>query len=262
MKFRSSLYVGSVMHRRMRPWVHALRYRVFWMLIDLDEIGALDKSLRLFSYNSFNAASFYDKDHGDGSATPLRVQVEHHLRAANISIEDGRIELLCMPRILGYGFNPLSIYFCYAPNDEIRAILYEVHNTFGERHSYLIPVASPSDEIIEQHCDKGFYVSPFMDMEMTYAFRVCAPGERTSVAIHGSDKNGLMIAAALTATRRRLSDATLLRALITFPLLTLKVIAAIHWHAFHLILKGLKLRPRPAAPAKLVTTVDQNGLDS
>lgn len=172
MKFRSSLYIGSVMHRRVQPWVHSLRYRVFWMLLDLNEIDELDRSLCFFSYNRFNAASFYNKDHGDGSAVPLRVQVKRHLQNANIDLSGGRMELLCMPRIFGYGFNPLSVYFCYGRDKALKAILYEVHNTFGERHSYLIPVAISSDEVIEQHCGKEFYVSPFMDMEMTYAFRV------------------------------------------------------------------------------------------
>jgi len=139
----STLYVGSVMHRRLRPRRHRLRYRVFWMLLDLDEIERLPRVLRLFSHNRFNAVSFHDADHGDGSATPLRAQVERHLAAAGIALGGGAIRLLCMPRILGYGFNPLSVYFCYQRSGLLAAILYEVHNTFGERHSYLIPTGGP-----------------------------------------------------------------------------------------------------------------------
>ena len=140
MSLRSTLYAGTVMHRRVRPRAHRLRYRVFWMLLDLDEIAALPHILRLFSHNRFNAVSFFDNDHGDGSGRPLRAQVEEHLQAAGIAPDGGPIRLLCMPRVFGYGFNPLSVYFCYQRDGSLAAMLYEVHNTFGERHSYLIPV--------------------------------------------------------------------------------------------------------------------------
>ena len=147
------------------------------MLLDLDEIDRLASRLTLFSRNGFNAVSFHDADHGDGSATPLRAQITRHLKAAGIS-DDGAIRLLCMPRIFGYGFNPLSIYFCQSREGVLTAILYEVHNTFGQRHSYLIPVDPGTDPVIDQHCHKRFYVSPFLDMDMTYAFRVALPAER------------------------------------------------------------------------------------
>ena len=154
MSLRSTLYVGSVMHRRLRPRRHRLRYRVFWMLLDLDEIDRLPHIFRLFSRNRFNAVSFHDTDHGDGGATPLRAQVERHLAAAGIALDGGAIRLLCMPRIFGYGFNPLSVYFCYERNGLLAAILYEVHNTFGERHSYLIPTGKSADAVIDQKCPK------------------------------------------------------------------------------------------------------------
>ena len=140
MSLRSTLYAGIVTHRRVRPRPHRLRYRVFWMLLDLDEIGQLPRRLRLFSHNRFNALSFFDTDHGDGSGRPLRDQVEGHLRAAGLATDGGAIRLFCMPRVFGYGFNPLSVYFCYQRDGSLAALLYEVHNTFRERHSYLIPV--------------------------------------------------------------------------------------------------------------------------
>jgi uncharacterized protein len=255
MSLRSSLYVGSVMHRRLRPRRHRLRYRVFWTLLDLDEIGGLPRQLRLFSHNRFNAISFHDADHGDGSATPLRAQVERHLAAAGIALGGGPIRLLCMPRIFGHGFNPLSVYFCYERNGLLAAILYEVHNTFGERHSYLIPTRSHADAVIDQKCRKVFYVSPFMDMAMTYQFRVAVPQECVSVAISTADTDGVMLVAALSANRRALTDAALLRVLVTHPLLTLRVVGAIHWHALRLLLKGVRLRARPHPPAYPVTVV-------
>jgi DUF1365 family protein len=246
--------VGAVMHRRLRPRPHRLRYRVFWTLLDLDEIGRLPRGLRLFSHNRFNAVSFYDADHGDGSGRPLREQVERHLTAAGIELNGGRIELLCMPRIFGYGFNPLSVYYCHRNDGSLAALLYEVHNTFKERHSYLIPVAAAA-EMVDQQCSKVFYVSPFMDMDMSYRFRVAVPGDQVAVAISTADGDGPLLAAVLNGNRRTLTDGALFRLLVTHPLLTLKVIGAIHWHAARLLLKGVRLRPRPTAPAQPVTTV-------
>ncbi len=203
--------------------------------------------------------SFYDSDHGDGSNIPLRDQVNFQLRAAGIETGGGPIDLLCMPRMFGYGFNPLSIYFCYRPNGSLAAILYEVHNTFGERHSYLIPVESGAGAVLDQRCQKVFYVSPFMDMDMGYAFRVAVPGERVSVAINATDRAGPVLTAALAGRRAALTDATLLRVLITHPALTLKVIAGIHWHGLQMLLKGAKLRPRPSPPDNPVTVVSREG---
>ncbi|MGC1780821.1 MAG: DUF1365 family protein [Xanthobacteraceae bacterium] len=256
---RSTLYVGSVIHRRLKPHPHRLRYRVFWLLLDLDEIDRLSKSLRLFSHNRFNAVSFHDADHGDESGRPLRDQVEQHLIQAGIGWSGGTIRLLCMPRIFGCGFNPLSVYFCHHRGGEFAAVLYEVHNTFGERHSYLIPAGENPGTVIEQQCRKVFYVSPFMDMDLTYEFRTAVPDERVSVAIRAAAADGVMLAAALSGRRRDISDLNLLSLLITHPLLTLKVITAIHWNALRMLLKGYRLRPRPTPPTLPVTSVRVGG---
>jgi DUF1365 family protein len=253
MSLKSALYFGKVMHRRHRPRPHKLRYRVFWMLIDLDEAETLANRLTFFSHNRFNLASLHDADHGDGSAVPLRTQVERHLVSAGLTSD--RVFLLCMPRILGYSFNPLSIYFCCKADGTINAILYEVHNTFGERHSYLIPVPQQTGPI-EQSCQKEFYVSPFLAMNMTYAFRVSAGPDRISVAVRAGDDKGPMIDASLAARSGDLNDWALLRSFFAYPLLTLKVVAAIHWHAVKMLLKGYRISARPKAPRHLVTIVE------
>jgi DUF1365 family protein len=255
MTLRSTLYAGSVMHRRVRPRAHRLRYRVFWMLLDLDEIESLPRHLRLFSHNRFNAVSFFDKDHGDGSGRPLRSQVEEHLKSVGVE-SGGTIKLLCMPRVFGYGFNPLSVYFCYQTDGKLAAILYEVHNTFRQRHWYLIRVNRVAGPVVDQRCDKLFYVSPFMDMDMSYAFRVALLDERITLAIRAADKDGLLLVAALSGHRRLLADSSLLRLLAAYPLLTLKVVGAIHWHALLLLLKGMRLRARPNLPDVPVTVVN------
>jgi DUF1365 family protein len=153
----------------------------------------------------------------------------------------------------------LSVYFCYQRDGSLAAMLYEVHNTFRERHAYLIPVDRTAGTIIDQRCRKRFYVSPFMDMDMNYRFRVAVPDQRIAVAIRAADQDGLLLAAALSGDRLAMTDATLLRLLATHPLLTLKVIGAIHWHALRMVLKGFRLRSRPRPPAAPVTVVNAQG---
>lgn len=255
----SAIYAGKVVHRRLRPRRHDLSYRVFWLLLDLDELPRLAKRLRLFSLNRFNLLSFHERDHGrdrDGrDPEPLAQRVRRLLAEAGIDTKGGPIRILCMPRILGYVFNPLSVYFCHHPGGEVAAVLYEVSNTFGERHSYLIPVEDTPGQPIEQQCAKAFYVSPFMDLNMNYGFTVHRPADTVSVAVRNSDASGLLFTAALSGQRVDLTDRSLLRMLATHPLLTLKVVAGIHWEALRLWLKGVDLRPRPPAPTSPVTIV-------
>lgn len=157
-----------------------------------------------------------------------------------------------MPRILGFTFNPISVYYCYRGDGALAALLYEVHNTFGQRHSYLIPVEDgAADEPLEQRCLKSFYVSPFMDMDIAYTFRLQPPTNRIALVIDGSDSQGRVIVASLAGKRRALTDGVLLAAFAAFPLLTLKVVAGIHWEALKLWIKGMRLRPRPPAPAAI-----------
>lgn len=251
----SALYGGAVMHQRLRPRRHRLHYRVFSLLLDLDEIDGLSRRLKLFSRNRFNLFSFHDRDYATGSDTPLRQQIEDHLRAGGLAPDGGPIRLLTMPRILGYVFNPLNVYFCYRRSGSLAAILYEVNNTFSQRHSYLMPVAEDAarEGLVRQECSKQLYVSPFLDMGMTYAFRVVPPGKRISISVTGHDADGPLIVAVHTATRAALTDVALARAFVTYPLLTLKVIAGIHWEALLLWLKGLRLSTRPPPPDRAVT---------
>lgn len=254
MSFQSALYVGAVMHRRVQPAVHQFRYRAFWLLIDLDELPALTAGLRLLSHNRFNLFALNEADHGDGSATSLRVQAERHLSDAGIDIAGGSIRLLCIPRTLGYSFNPISIYFCHRPGGELAAIIYEVHNTFGERHCYVSSIDANVREI-RQNCRKDFYVSPFMDMDLAYEFRLTQPAKRIAIGISASKGGNRVLNACLTGLRRELTDSTLLLIFLTIPLITAKVTLAIHWEALRLWFKGMRLRDRPAPPARAASPV-------
>jgi DUF1365 family protein len=247
----SALYTGLVVHQRFKPRRHRLRYRLAQMLFDLDAMP----SLRLFSHNRFNLVSFYDRDHLDGSGSGLRGQVEQALAGAGLRPDGGPVRLLCMPRILGHAFNPISVFFCHRCDGSLLALIYEVNNTFGQRHCYLIPIDDPGAATIRQHCAKAFHVSPFMRMDMTYRFCVVPPDETTAVVVHGDDAEGRVITASFTGRRQQLSDAALLGMLLRHGLLSIKVLAAIHWEAVRLWLKGLRIQPRPSPPEHFLTIV-------
>lgn len=229
----SAIYAGHVVHQRHRPKKHHLRYAVFSLLIDLDELSALD-GLRWFGHNRRALFSFRDADHADGGN--LRDWVTGQLAAQGLPAP-GRIRLLCYPRILGYVFNPLTVWYCDTDTGEALATIYEVHNTFGERHTYVLPANTP-----EQVADKAFYVSPFIDMDCRYEFRLSPPDDKLRVGIHETQAGEPLLYAAFTGERRPFDDATLLRLFFSHPLMTLKVTAGIHWEALKLILKGIRIR--------------------
>ncbi len=253
----SAIYHGQVVHRRFRSVRHRLRHRMLWLLLDLDELPLLSQRLRLFSLNRFNLVDFRDCDHGAGTRVSLRMQIEAHLQRAGLEADGGAIRVLCMPRVLGTVFNPLSVFFCHRANGRLSAMLYEVNNTFGERHSYLIPVAEADAgrPVLRQSCAKRLHVSPFMDMQMTYRFRVTPPAERAVVAIEGRDADGPVIATVYAGVSSALTDANLLRAFLAQPLLAAQVLGAIHWEALKLWRKGVRLRAKPRPPAELVSVV-------
>lgn len=255
--FHSALFPGHVTHARLRPKVHKLAYKIYSLLLDIDELEMLDGKLKLFSLDRFNLFSFYRKDRGDASDVPLREQVERAMEAAGVKPDGGAIRLLTMPRILGWAFNPLSVFFCYNRGDELVAILWEVDNTFHQRHGYMIPVESDSNGRVVQSCDKAFYVSPFMDMKLRYEFEVSPPTDKLSIRINSFDDEGLLMTARHLARRIELTDAALLRAFFAIPFLTLRVVGGIHWEALKIWLKGIRLRKRPQPPQDPITHIRQ-----
>ena len=241
----SALYVGRVSHRRLGPKAHSLSYDVFQLLLDLDEVDAVGRRLRLFSVGRANLFSHHDADHGAGKRGGLRAWAEETLAEAGIAFDGGRILLLAMPRVLGHVFNPLSIYYCHDRAGALAAVIYEVHKTFGERHAYALAAAPGPNGVVRQACAKSFRVSPFLGMEMTYEFALSAPGARIHTGVTALDASGRMVlTAAFAGERRPLGDRELLAALIRYPFLSLKVVAAIHLEAAKLWLKGV--RPAPA----------------
>lgn len=242
---KSAIYTGLVAHRRLRPKVHSLRYRVFCLLLDLDELP--DLSLRWLGVERPGLLSFRAGDHGDGG--PLRPWVERQMQGAGL-VADGAITMLCYPRMLGYVFNPLTVYFCHDRNGRLAGIVYEVHNTHGERHAYVLPVTGDADGVVRHSCAKDFFVSPFMPMDCLYHFSITPPGPRVGVAIHEDDEEGLLLTASFSGVRQSLSDANLMRAALAHPLMTLKVTAGIHWEAIKLLAKGVRMHRRVPKAAR------------
>lgn len=254
MSIRSAIYAGAVVHNRLRPKQHRLRYRVFSLLLDLDELPELDSRLKLFGHNRRALFSLRDGDHGSGDAGDLKRWVARHLADAAIAVDTLHVEMLCYPRILGYVFNPLTVYFC-RDGARLVALLYEVRNTFHERHTYVVPVAGDGEFPAEHAAEKMMYVSPFVPMDCSYRFRVQPPGEQVRIAITEHDRDGALLFAAFEGSRRPLTDGQLLRAFLAYPLMTLKVTLAIHWEAFWLWRKGIPVFRHSKAASPIAATL-------
>ncbi|ALL12678.1 DUF1365 domain-containing protein [Caulobacter henricii] len=243
---QTRLYVGQVKHERVRPRRHRLSYGIFMLLLDLDDLEALDRRLKLFSLARFNLMSFHADDHADEPGIGVKASVLARLAERGIDLPDARVSLLCMPRVLGHGFNPLSVYFCRDAQGRLVAIVHAVRNTFGQRHDYVLPVHGERGGWVRQASDKIFHVSPFMPMDLRYVFEIAVPAETTHVGIDVFDADGLMLSASFDGRRVALTDKTLLLALVSHPLQVLGILAGIHWEALKMLLKGFGLFPSPS----------------
>ncbi|PWG61273.1 DUF1365 domain-containing protein [Sediminicurvatus halobius] len=247
------LYRGTLIHERRRPPCYRFRYRVFSLLADIDRLDEAAATRRLFSHNRFNLLALHDRDHGPKDGSPLRPWIDAQLAEAGVDLAGGRVELLCYPRVLGYVFNPLSVWFCRHADGRLRAVLCEVRNTFGEWHGYLLhDGGAPLPEHLRDQAPKRFHVSPFLPREGHYRFRFSAPGERYSATVNwhdDADPEHPALIAVQFGSERPAGDAGLLWAALAVPLMTLKVIAAIHWQALKIWLRGGRFHRKPAPPA-------------
>ena len=237
---KSFIYNGKVIHKRFKPKEHFFQYSVFSLLVDLSELSILEKELKIFSYNKFNILSFYDIDHGPRDGTSLISWVKKNLNNNKINSEDITIKLLCYPRLWGYVFNPLSIFFVYNNKSKLISILYEVKNTFGEQHTYIFKIDKET-QFFEHSCKKKFHVSPFIEMDCFYFFKVLKPENKLSVVINQNDEKGKILFASQDGLKSDLNNRNLIHSFMSHPLMSFKVIGAIHFEALKLWFKGLKL---------------------
>ena len=235
----SAIYNGHVIHKRFKPKVHYFKYKVFSLLIDLSELEILDKKVKLFSFNKFNLISFHEKDHGDRDGSSLTSWVKQNLKKNDIQTEDIKIKILCYPRIFGFVFNPLSVFYVYNLQSQLISILYEVKNTFGEQHTYIFKV-SKDVNLIQNNCSKKFHVSPFIEMNCNYFFRILNPEQKLSIIIDQYDQEGKILFASQDGERSDLTSKNLMNSYLNHPLMTFKIISAIHFEAFKLWIKGIK----------------------
>ena len=251
MTLRSALYSGHVVHERMRPKRHRLRYRVFMLLLDLDEIDGLDRTLKRFSRGRWNLIGFHDRDHLEDPEASLKDTVLAKLRAHGLDAT--RVSVLAMPRILGKGFNPLSVFFCHDMDGKLIATVHAVRNTFGQRHDYVLPARRIVGGWVEQGAAKAFYVSPFLPMDLRYGFEIAPPAESVHVGVDVLDEDGLVLAATFSGERRDLTDRAIWQALVSHPWQVAGILAAIHWEALKLVLKGFRYFPQDPATRRRPT---------
>lgn len=250
-----SFYTGEVSHIRVSGPRHRLRYRIAYVLVDLDRIVEANAHSRFLGVGKPSLMSVRARDHGDGDTEDLAGWVRDKAKAEGVAQDCARIELLTLPRMFGYVFNPISVYFLYDGNDVLHHILYEVNNTFGGRHFYLTR-PNASEPLMPHHASKQLYVSPFFDVEGGYEFTIQPPAETVFLNINYLNKSGAKtLNARLLADRRNVTDTDCLKVLIGFPLMTMGVIAAIHWEALKLWIKGAKFRPEPKDKEDVVANI-------
>jgi DUF1365 family protein len=229
---------------------------VFYGLFDVDRLNELDRDHRWFSVSRFNLLSFDPAVHGAADGSPLRPWAESVVGQAGVDLEGGRIFLLAFPRVLGYVFNPISVWYCYDASDRLAAVIHEVRNTFGDRHSYVVPVGENG---LRHSFGKQLHVSPFNGMDQSYEFTITPPGDRISIAIDQSANGVRLFRAGMALRRVPFTDANVWRMFWSHPLLTIKVISAIHWQALRLRLKGAMFHSRPKPSIDNITIVRSRG---
>jgi len=241
----ASLYVGDVMHARLKPFQHRFSYRVMSLFIDLGRLDEADRQSVLFGVNRRALYSFHERDHGRRDGSSLAAYAADCARAHGIDLAGGKVKLLCYPRLFGYAFNPLSVYFCFDAAGDLALMIYEVRNTFRQMHHYVLPVAADQRraDLVRQQQDKTFYVSPFIEADMRYHFRISPPADRVTIRILETDRQGPLLAATFSGRRRPLTSVSLAKAFVALPFVTAKIIAAIHWQALRLWWKGAKFMP-------------------
>jgi len=251
---RSNLVRGKVRHRRSRPFVYALEHDVFYFALDLGELDAVTRRLRLLSRNRWNLFGLRDADHWVPPAEDLPASVHAHLGSEGFDPAGWRITMVSNLRMLGHVFNPATFFLCRDETGALRVILVEVHNTFGDRIIYTLR-PDVSGTVHTAGMPKEMYVSPFISMDSSYVLRVRDEADRLQIVINQSEHGEPLLQASLALTRLPLTDANLVRMLLRYPLVTLKTIGMIHWHALRLWRRGATFHRHGEAHQPMANTV-------
>jgi len=246
----SALYFGWVRHRRFRPVRHEFQYPIFMAFLEIHRIPELMQVSRLASYNRWNWASFYDSDHFGDVQKPLPQRIHEDAARHGIELPEGKIFLLTHLRYLGYNFNPVSFYYCFDRRAQLRFILAEVNNTFGETQNYWLSPANQvttSEKARSYKFSKTFHVSPFMPMNCRYHWTFTPPAESLVVQTNVAENDEALFDSTLRLERSPWSAESLRNALLRFPWVTAKTIAAIHWEAARLYLKKVPVVHHPGS---------------
>lgn len=239
------LWFGRTVHRREQPFERRFTHRIAMLEVDIDRLSEADRLSRLFAVDRGNAISFRQADHGARSAgLPLRAWAEARFAEAGVALEGGAIKLVSFPRVLGFGFAPISVWFGHGPDGGLRGVIYEVHNTFGEAHAY---VSAFKGADVKERAGKAFHVSPFFDVDGDYRFTLHPPARgRMSLIVENVAPDGRAHIASLNLQTSALSTSAILRWLVGMPISGLGVLIAINWQALGLWIRGARYRPKPA----------------
>ena len=243
----SCLYECTVMHRRLLPKVHGFVYRMFLFHLDLDELPTITSRIPFFSHNTPNIYNLDDRDYFQFHSRGLRENIHTFLQNEGFAEPPAKIHLLTLPRLLGYTFNPISIFFCLDAASRPLVAVVQVGNTFGELKPYLVPLAVTGSGF-HLRTPKNYYVSPFSDLDLEFDFHFGLPGEFLRVQIDDYSGGEKTLVSSLTGHRRDLTAPSLAALSLTYPLITLQVIFLIHWEAFRLWMKKIPFRMKESQP--------------
>lgn len=237
------IQIGTVYHARHKPFFHAFKNRVFTFIIDWDRLNELTRQSRFFSHNRWNLLSLNNKDHGPRDGSDPCLWIREEAKKAGIDCHNGKIIFQGFPRVLGYVFNPLSLFYLYNKDNQLVGVVYQVKNTFGGQHCYVLPIQG-NDRTPRQSARKQFYVSPFIGMDCTYHFTLTPPdGDTFFTAIHQDEGESKVLTATWSGEQALpFTDTSLLRVFCGIPFMSLKIILAIHWQALRLVIKGARYR--------------------
>ncbi len=241
------LHAGTVTHVRHAPFMHQFVYRIWMVSVDIDRIEQARSAL--FRHNRAGLVSLHDRDHGPRDGSALRPWVEAQLASAGLGGFADSIHLMAMPRVIGFGFNPIAFFFCYDTHGQLGAVVHQVKNTFGDQIAYTLAVAEAA-ETIQQETEKQMHVSPFFDLRGGYRFSFTPPDLQAAardfvLAIRYGADNQARLTATMHLSPIPFSTRALWHLLVTLPLVPLKVVAAIHWQALRLWLRGARFHSRP-----------------